>query len=113
MDCLFCNIARKEITAAVVHEDEDVLAFEDIDPQAPVHLLVIPKKHISTMNDLNEKDAALVGKLLVTAKFLAKERGVEKEGYRIVINCNSGAGQTVFHLHAHLLGGRNFLWPPG
>jgi len=113
MDCLFCRIAGKEIPADIVYEDGDVLAFRDINPQAPLHLLVIPRRHISTMNDLDEGDSALVGKLIVTAKNLAKEGRVDEEGYRIVVNCNGGAGQTVFHIHAHLLGGRDFSWPPG
>jgi histidine triad (HIT) family protein len=113
MECLFCRIAGKEIPAGIVFEDDEVVAFEDISPQAPVHVLVIPKKHISTLNDLAEEDIPLIGKLLLVAKNLGREMGVEKDGYRVVVNCNRGAGQTVFHIHAHLLGGREFGWPPG
>jgi histidine triad (HIT) family protein len=113
MDCLFCQIGKKQIPSRIVYEDNDLLAFEDLHPQAPVHLLVIPKMHLATLNDLTSEHVALVGKLLLAARELARERGVEKEGYRVVINCNSGAGQTVFHLHAHLLGGRELGWPPG
>lgn len=113
MDCLFCSIARKDIPASIVYEDEEVIVFNDIDPQAPVHVLIIPKKHISTVNDLPEEDSLLIGKMLLIARDLAKRLDVSEDGYRIVINCNSGAGQTVFHIHAHLLGGRTFRWPPG
>ncbi len=113
MDCLFCSIARRDIPASIVYEDEEVIVFNDIDPQAPVHVLIIPKKHISTVNDLPEEDSLLIGKMLLIARDLAKRLDVSEDGYRIVINCNSGAGQTVFHIHAHLLGGRTFRWPPG
>jgi histidine triad (HIT) family protein len=112
-DCLFCKIASGEIPAKVVHQDVDMVAFEDINPQAPTHLLVIPRKHIPTMNDLAPEDDALVGKLYRTAARLAKERGIAGPGWRAVMNANRDAGQTVFHLHLHLLGGRVMTWPPG
>jgi histidine triad (HIT) family protein len=112
-DCLFCKIAAKEIPAKVVHEDADTIAFEDIDPQAPVHLLVIPKKHIPTLNDLAPGDEALAGKLFTTAAKLAKDRGLAERGWRAVVNVNKDAHQLVFHIHLHLLAGRPFRWPPG
>jgi histidine triad (HIT) family protein len=113
MNCLFCKIINREIPAKIVYEDDAVLAFEDINPQAPVHLLVIPKKHIATTLDMTEDDHALVGRLLATANRLAMEKGVAEQGFRTVINCNRDAGQTVFHVHLHLLGGRPMSWPPG
>lgn len=113
MDCLFCKIKDQEIPAKIVYQDDTVLAFEDINPQAPHHVLVIPKKHISTLNDLTDEDTALVGHMVKTAAQLAKELNIAEEGYRINLNCNRGAGQTVFHIHLHLLGGRPFSWPPG
>ena len=112
-NCLFCRIAGKEIPADIVFENEEILAFRDINPQAPTHILVIPRKHIPTANDLGAEDAALVGKLILAARELAGKEGVAKEGYRLVINCGRGAGQAVFHIHLHLLGGRGFSWPPG
>lgn len=113
MNCLFCKIAAKEVPASVVYEDDDILAFEDIDPKAPVHLLVIPRKHIATLNDLSEEDVDLIGRIMFVAKRLGKDRGIDEEGYRVVVNCNRGGGQAVFHLHAHILGGRQLSWPPG
>ena len=113
MNCLFCKIISKEIPAKVIYEDDRVLAFEDINPQAPLHVLVIPKKHIATSLDITEQDHALMGELLQAANRLATERGVAEGGFRTVINCNRDAGQTVFHLHLHLLGGRPMSWPPG
>jgi histidine triad (HIT) family protein len=110
-DCLFCRIVRREIPAKVVHEDEHTLAFRDIDPKAPTHVLVIPKTHVSTLNDAT--DAALVGRLLLAAKEIAAAEGIAESGYRTIVNCGAGAGQTVFHLHLHLLGGRHLGWPPG
>ncbi|HAR62301.1 MAG: histidine triad nucleotide-binding protein [Candidatus Margulisiibacteriota bacterium] len=112
-DCLFCNIVKGAIRANKVYEDENVLAFEDINPQAPVHLLIIPKKHIPTINDIEESDKALIGELVIVGKKLAKEKGLADDGYRLVINCNKSAGQLVFHIHVHLLGGRKLDWPPG
>lgn len=111
--CLFCKIARKEIPAKIVYEDEDVVAFDDIKPQAPLHVLIIPRTHIAKVADLDDKDAIIVGKLVVAAKKIALARGMQESGYRIVLNCNKDAGQEVFHIHAHLLGGRKFAWPPG
>jgi histidine triad (HIT) family protein len=113
MDCLFCKIAAKEIPAKIVHEDEELVAFEDISPQAPVHLLVIPRQHISRLNDLQPEHDELVGKIIRLAKKLAKERDIDQAGYRVVMNCNEQAGQSVFHIHLHLLGGRAMQWPPG
>ena len=112
-DCLFCKIIRKEIPATVVHEDEVCVAFEDINPQAPVHILLIPRKHIDGLNHAAEEDAAMLGRLHLTAAKIAAEKGIAEGGYRTVFNTGEGAGQTVFHIHLHLLGGRNFSWPPG
>ena len=112
-DCIFCKIIEKTIPSKIVFEDDDIIAFHDINPQARVHLIVIPKKHIETVNDLNEEDGFLLGKIFGTIKALAIENGVSEEGYRVVINCNKNAGQEVFHVHFHLLGGRKFTWPPG
>lgn len=111
--CLFCRIVDHTVQATIVHEDEHGLAFRDINPQAPVHLLIIPKRHVQSIQELNDSDAALLGHLLQTCVQLAKQTGVEESGYRIVTNTGSHAGQTVFHLHFHLLGGRPFGWPPG
>ena len=112
-ECVFCGIAAKSIPAKIVHEAPDVVAFEDIHPQAPVHLLVIPRQHLSTLNEASEADRALLGTLVLAARRLANERGIDASGYRIVLNTMAGAGQTVFHVHLHLLGGRMFSWPPG
>ncbi len=113
MSCLFCKIVAGEIPAKRVYEDEIVVAFEDINPQAPVHVLVIPKRHVATLNDLQASDDQLVGTLVRRAAAIAGERGLAAGGYRTVFNCNSDAGQTVFHIHLHLLGGRRLTWPPG
>jgi len=113
MSCLFCKIVAGEIPAKRVHEDEQLCAFEDIDPQAPLHVLIIPKRHISTLNDLYQSDDPLVGQLVRRAALIAKERGYDGAGYRTVLNCNSDGGQTVFHIHLHLLAGRRLGWPPG
>jgi histidine triad (HIT) family protein len=113
MSCLFCKIVAGEIPAKRVYEDEIVVAFEDINPQAPVHVLVIPKRHVATLNDLQASDDQLVGTLVRRAAAIAGERGLAAGGYRTVFNCNSDAGQTVFHIHLHLLGGRRMTWPPG
>ena len=112
-DCLFCKFVSGEIKADVVYEDDHVLAFRDINPQAPVHVLVIPKRHISTLNDLTPDDAELVGRLYLAAKQVARDEGIDEAGYRTIMNCNEQAGQTVFHIHLHLLGGRGMSWPPG
>lgn len=111
--CLFCRIAAGEIPAKVLYSDEDVIAFQDINPQAPLHALVIPRKHIATINDIPPEDAALVGKLFLVAKQIAKELGYADDGYRVVMNCGLDAGQTVFHIHLHVLAGRALSWPPG
>ena len=113
MSCLFCKIVAGEIPAKRVHEDDELMAFEDIKPEAPVHVLIIPKRHIATMNDVESADERLVGAMMRRAALIAKERGIDAAGYRTVMNCNGNAGQTVFHIHLHLLGGRRFSWPPG
>lgn len=113
MDCIFCKIAAKDIPAKVVYEDDLSVAFEDINPQAPVHILIIPKKHIPNSLALTEEDKALIGHLFMVANRIAREKGIAERGFRLVNNCNAEAGQTVFHLHVHLLGGRPMGWPPG
>lgn len=113
MNCLFCRIINKEIPAKIVYEDEHVLAFEDINPQAPVHILVVPKKHIPTSLDIQEGDDELIGRMFRAANAIAKEKGVAERGFRAVMNCNREAGQTVFHIHLHIVGGRALHWPPG
>lgn len=113
MDCLFCKIISGEIPSEKVYEDEYVYAFNDISPTAPVHVLIVPKKHISTINDIQEEDSALIGKIYLAAKKIAKEKGIAEDGYRVVTNCNEMAGQTVFHIHYHLIGGRELGWPAG
>lgn len=112
-DCLFCKIAAKKIPSRIVYEDDDLLAFEDINPQAPVHVLVIPRKHISTALDITDDDHILIGRLFQCASKIAADRGISERGFRLIMNCNSEAGQTVFHIHLHLLGGRLMHWPPG
>lgn len=112
-DCIFCKIAAGEIPGDIQYEDETVLAFKDISPVAPVHILIIPKKHLSSLADVSEADAGLLGKLMLIGRSLAKENGLAEDGYRLVLNTGLGAGQTVFHLHLHLLGGRKMTWPPG
>ena len=112
-DCLFCKIAAKEVPAKILHEDADSVAFEDIQPQAPLHALVIPRKHIATMNDIGPQDESLVGKLYRVGAKLAKARGFDGPGWRAVMNCNRDTGQSVFHIHLHVLGGRKMTWPPG
>ena len=113
MDCLFCKILTGEIPAELVYESETAVAFRDINPQAPTHVLVIPRKHIATINDIGEDDQAIVGSLYTAAQEIAAQEGIADAGYRAVMNCNEGAGQTVFHLHLHVLGGRPMEWPPG
>ncbi|AOV17279.1 histidine triad nucleotide-binding protein [Acidihalobacter aeolianus] len=112
-DCLFCRIVAGEIPAEPVYQDEDVLAFRDINPQAPLHVLVVPRRHIATLNDLTPDDAGVVGTMHLAAARIAAEHGLAEAGYRTVFNCNEQAGQTVFHLHLHVLGGRALGWPPG
>ncbi len=113
MDCLFCKIAGGEIPSTKVYEDELVYAFLDIEPQAPVHIILIPKTHISSANELNEENASVVGHIFAVAAKIAKDQGFSEQGYRIVNNCGEDGGQTVGHLHFHLLAGRNLQWPPG
>jgi len=112
-DCLFCKMVSGDITPDTVYEDDDVLAFRDINPQAPTHVLVIPKQHIATLNDLDEAHAPVIGKLVLAASKIAAQEGFAGQGYRTVMNCNADGGQTVFHIHLHLLGGRPMRWPPG
>ena len=110
-DCLFCRIARKEIPATLVHESDEFIAFRDIDPKAPVHVLVVPRAHVASLDDAT--DAAMIGRLSLIAADIARREGIAESGYRTVINTNRDAGQTVFHIHLHLLGGRKLSWPPG
>jgi histidine triad (HIT) family protein len=112
-NCIFCKIIEKKVPAKIVFEDDAVIAFEDVNPQAPVHLLVVPRKHIPEIHSMTEADRELVGHLFFTATKIADERGLDAKGYRMVINNGAGAGQTVFHLHLHILSGRRFTWPPG
>jgi len=112
-DCLFCRIVNKEIPADIVFENDKLLAFRDIDPQAPVHILIIPKEHITTTNDLNNNNKELMGEVVLTAKSLATRYNIAEDGYRMVFNCNKSGGQAVYHVHLHLLGGRQMKWPPG
>lgn len=112
-DCLFCRIIRKEIPASVVYEDDQLLVLNDINPQAPLHALVIPKRHIATLNDVAADDAPIVGEMVRRAAALAREKGYADRGFRTVFNTNAEAGQTVFHIHLHLLAGRGLSWPPG
>jgi histidine triad (HIT) family protein len=112
-ECLFCKIVQGQIPVEVVGETDDLLAFRDINPQAPHHVLVIPKQHIPTVNDLEDAEAALVGRMAILARDLARDQGCDVAGYRLVLNCNRHGGQTVFHLHMHLLAGRSMSWPPG
>ncbi len=113
MDCLFCRIIKGEIPASVVYKDDDLIVINDINPQAPLHVLIIPVEHIATTNDLDPAHDALVGRMLRRAAAIASERGYAEQGYRTVFNCNRGAGQSVFHIHMHLLAGRGLGWPPG
>ena len=113
MDCLFCSITEKKVPADILYEDEHVLAFRDIAPQAPLHLLIIPKRHITTINDVSDEDNELMGRLVNAARRLATELGLSEDGYRLVFNVNQHGGQAVYHIHLHLLGGRQMAWPPG
>lgn len=113
MNCLFCKIVAGEVPAKIAYQDEELLAFHDISPQAPHHLLLIPRKHIATLNELSLEDAPLIAKLTLRAQSLAKELGLAEAGYRLIMNCNDAGGQSVYHIHMHLLGGRTMQWPPG
>jgi len=113
MECIFCNIAAGKIPAAIIYQDELVVAFNDLQPQTPHHKLIIPRKHIATLNDLTADDTIIAGHLLQTASRIASELNMADSGYRVVMNCNENGGQTVFHIHLHLLGGRPLSWPPG
>jgi histidine triad (HIT) family protein len=112
-DCLFCKMVSGEIAPDKVFEDDDVLAFRDINPQAPTHVLVVPKRHVATLNELDGESAGLVGKMVLAAAEVARREGFAEQGYRTIMNCNADGGQTVFHIHLHLLGGRVMGWPPG
>jgi len=112
-NCIFCKIASGEISSNIVYEDESVIAFKDVNPQAPVHVLIIPRDHISSLMELNENNISLIGHIILTAKNLAEQFGIDKSGFRIVSNCGPDAGQSVEHVHFHLLGGRSMQWPPG
>ena len=112
-ECIFCQIVEGAIPTKKIYEDEQVIAFDDINPQARVHILVIPKRHVVSLDDTEDTDAALLGKLMVVCAKMARERGLAESGYRVVTNIGREAGQTVFHLHLHVLGGRSFTWPPG
>ena len=111
--CLFCKMMRKEIPATFVYEDDRMFVLNDINPQAPMHVLIIPRRHVATLNELASGDDALVGEMVRRAAAIAAENGYAQRGYRTVFNCNADAGQTVFHIHLHVLGGRSFTWPPG
>lgn len=112
-DCIFCKISEKKIPSTIVYEDKEVIAFNDINAQAPVHIIVIPKKHVERVSDLTKDDAAIISRIIFAGNKIAKEKGIAGSGYRFVINCNRDAGQEVFHLHMHILGGRSMRWPPG
>lgn len=112
-DCLFCKILDGEIPVDVVYQSDTALAFRDINPQAPTHVLIIPRQHLTTVNDIEKQHEAIVGSLFIAAKEIASQEGLAEDGYRVVMNCNEAAGQTVFHIHLHLLGGRTMNWPPG
>jgi histidine triad (HIT) family protein len=112
-NCIFCKIGRGEVPSTVVHEEEDLLAFRDLNPQAPTHVLVIPRRHVASINDLDDEDEGLAGRLLLAARRVAAAEGLAEDGYRLVINTGGDGGQTVHHLHLHVLGGRRMGWPPG
>ena len=112
-NCIFCKIIDKKIPSKIVYEDDTVIAFEDVNPQAPSHMLVVPKRHIPEIHSMTESDRELVGHLFFTAKKIADQKSLDAKGYRLVINNGAGAGQTVFHIHLHILSGRRFTWPPG
>ncbi|MFA6143048.1 MAG: histidine triad nucleotide-binding protein [Candidatus Omnitrophota bacterium] len=111
--CIFCKIAKKEVPSKIIFENSDLVAFEDISPQAPVHVVIISKAHIEKLSDVTEKDIRLMGSMVLAAKDIAADKGISGSGYRVVMNCNKDGGQAVFHIHLHLLGGRKLNWPPG
>jgi histidine triad (HIT) family protein len=113
MDCIFCKIVSGEMNADIVYHDDSLIAFNDIDPKAPHHILIIPRKHIATLNEITQNDENLIGHIVLTAKKLAEKLEIAEKGYRLLVNCNKEGGQTVYHLHFHLLGGRTMKWPPG
>ena len=113
MSAIFTKIINREIPADIIYEDDEILAFNDINPQAPVHILIIPKKEIKTINDIHFEDTAIIGKLFLIAKKIAKQVDISEDGYRLVMNCNEYGGQSVYHIHLHLIGGRKLSWPPG
>ena len=113
MATIFTKIINKEIPADIVYEDNNFLAFNDINPQAPIHILVIPKKRIPSINNLELSDSNLIGEMVIIANKIAKEKGIDEDGYRLIFNCNENGGQTVYHIHLHLIGGRKLSWPPG
>ncbi len=113
MSTIFTKIINREIPADIIYEDDEILAFNDINPQAPIHILIIPKKEIKTINDIHSEDTAIIGKLFLIAKKIAKQVDISEDGYRVVMNCNEYGGQSVYHIHLHLIGGRKLSWPPG
>ncbi|MBI4641731.1 MAG: histidine triad nucleotide-binding protein [Candidatus Tectomicrobia bacterium] len=112
-ECIFCRIVAGTLPSKKLYEDQDLFAIEDLNPQAPTHILIFPKKHIVTSLDFTDNDREMIGTIFLVANRLAKERGIAEPGYRIVLNCNAAGGQTIYHLHFHLMGGRRFRWPPG
>ncbi len=112
-DCLFCKILSGDIPADIIFESETAIAFRDINPKAPTHVIIIPRQHVPTINDISQDDQAIVGSLFLAARAIAASEGIADDGYRVVMNCNAAAGQSVFHIHLHLLGGRTLGWPPG
>lgn len=113
MDCIFCKIIEGSMTATIIYQDQHVIAFDDLYPRAPIHKLIIPRKHIATLNDITSENKELIGHMFYVAKQLADDLGIANDGYRTLINCNSYGGQVIFHLHLHLIGGRKMQWPPG
>lgn len=112
-DCIFCKIIKGVIATDKVYEDKNIVAFNDVNPQAPVHIIIIPKTHIEKLSDLTQEDSQLIGEMIIKATQLARKKGIELSGYRLIFNCNKDAGQAVFHIHLHLIGGRKLSWPPG
>jgi len=113
LDCLFCKIIERKIPSHITYEDEKVVAFKDVNPQAPIHQLIVPRKHIATINDINANDKEILGHMVLVAQKIAKQEQINDSGYRLIFNCNNDGGQMVYHLHLHMLGGRSMTWPPG